>query len=73
MRFTSLYGGSADIECYLNLTGVDCGLSRTPTARGPHVWEGCDALAAEGPQIGQDCNLAAHAEPDDKVGQRING
>jgi hypothetical protein len=41
-------------------------------ARGPPLWEGCDAQVGEEPQIEPDWDLAAQSSPDYEVDQRVN-
>ena len=42
------------------------------TARGPPMWDDCDAQTGEGVAVEPDWNLAAQPAPDYEVDQRIN-
>jgi hypothetical protein len=41
-------------------------------ARGPPLWDDCDAQTNDGVHIEPDWDLAAQPAPDDKVDQRLN-
>ena len=72
IRIIAVITDSADIRHILVSLGADCEPARISPARGPPLWDDCDALAAEGTQIGQDWDLAAQPAPDYEVDQRIN-
>ena len=50
-------------------TSVACGLS---PARGPSLWDDCNAQMGEGVKVQPDWDLAAQPAPDYNVDQRIN-
>ena len=52
MRIIALITHSADIRQILDHIGADCEPPCIAPARGPPLWDDCDALAAEGTQIG---------------------
>lgn len=56
----------------LNHIGVDSEPPSIAPARGPLLWQDCDAQMGEGVQIEPDWDLAAQAAPDYEVDQRIN-
>jgi hypothetical protein len=72
MRIIAFITHSADIQQILDHIGVDCEPPRIAPARGPPLWDDCDALAAEGTQIGPDWDLVAQPAPDYEVEQRIH-
>jgi hypothetical protein len=64
---------SADIRRILVSLGVESQPPPIAPARGPPLWDDCDAQAGEGTQIEPDWDLAAQPAPDYEVDQRING
>jgi hypothetical protein len=72
MRIIAFITHSADIRQILEHIGANSEPPRIAPARGPPLWEDCDAWAGEGSQIGQDWDLAAQPAPDYEVDQRIN-
>jgi hypothetical protein len=63
---------SAAIRQILDHIGVESEAPYVASARGPPLWEDCDAQAGEGSQIGPDLDLVAQPAPDYEVDQRIN-
>ena len=59
MRIIAFITHSADIRHMLDHIGVDSEPPHIAPARGPPLWEDCDALQGEGSQIGPDWHLAA--------------
>jgi hypothetical protein len=51
---------------------VDSEPPRISPARGPPLWEDCNAQVDDGVQIAPDWDLAAQPAPDYEVDQRIN-
>ena len=72
MRIIAFITHSADIRHILEHIGVACEPPHISPARGPPLWESCDALAGEGSQIGSDWDLAAQPTPDYEVDQRVS-
>ena len=72
MRIIAFITHSADIRQILEHVGANSEPPRIAPARGPPLWEDCDAWAGEGSQIGQDWDLAAQPAPDYEVDQRAN-
>jgi hypothetical protein len=72
MRIIAFITHSADIRQILDHIGADCEPPRIAPARGPPLWDDCDAQAAEGSQIGPDWDLVAQPAPDYEVDQRIH-
>ena len=63
---------SPDIRQVLEHIGVEPEPPRFSPARGPPLWQGCDAQLGEGAAVEPDWDLAAQATPDFKVHQRVN-
>ena len=72
MRIIAFITHSADIRHILEHIGVACEPPQNFPARGPPLWESCDALAGEGSQIVSDWDLAAQPTPDYEVDQRVS-
>ena len=72
MRIIAFITHSADIRHILEHIGVASEPALISPARGPPLWERCDALAGEGSQIGSDWDLAAQPTPDYEVDQRVS-
>jgi len=68
---------NADIGHLLDHIGVDSEPPHISPARGPPLWDGCDAQIGEGVEIepdwATDWREAAQPAPDFDVDQRING
>ena len=71
MRIIAFITHSADIRQILDHIGVDSEPPRISPARGPPLWDDCDAQVDDGAQIEPDWELAAQPAPDDEVDQRI--
>jgi hypothetical protein len=54
------------------IESVDSEPPRISPARGPPLWDDCDAQTGDGVQIEPDRDLAAQPAPDYEVDQRIN-
>jgi hypothetical protein len=72
MRIIAFITHSADIRQILDHIGVESEPPKISPARGPPMWDDCDAQQGEGSQIGPDWDLAAQPAPDYEVDQRIN-
>ena len=72
MRLIAFITNGAEVRKILEHIGVDCEPPRISPARGPPLWEDCDAQTGEGVQIEPDWDLAAQPVPDYEVDQRIN-
>jgi hypothetical protein len=72
MRIIAFITHSADIRHILEHIGVACEPPHISPARGPPLWERCDALAGEGSQIVSEWDLAAQPTPDCEVDQRVS-
>lgn len=73
MRIIAFITHSADIRHLLEHIGVEAEPPRITPARGPPLWEGCDAQAAEGVEAAPDWDEAAQPAPDFEVDQRVSG
>ena len=69
MRIIAFITHSADIRHILDHIGADSEPPRISPARGPPLWEGCDAPVDDGAQGEPDWDLAAQP---DEVDQRVN-
>ena len=72
MRLIAFITEGAQIRQILDHIGVDSQAPRISPARGPPLWEDCDAQMGEGVEIELDWDLAAQPAPDCEVDQRIN-
>ncbi len=72
MRIIAFITHSADIRRILDHLGVESEPPHIAPARGPPLWEDCDAQAGEGTQIEPDWDQAAHPAPHYEVDQRVN-
>ncbi len=74
MRIIAFITYSAEIRQILDHIGVDSEPARLAPARGPPLWDECDADAqrGKGAQNEPDWDLAGQASPDYEVDQRIN-
>ena len=72
MRIIAFITHSADIRHILDHIGADSEPPRISPARGPPLWEGCDAPVDDGAQGEPDWDLAAQPAPDYEVDQRVN-
>ena len=73
MRLIAFITEGAQIRRILDHIGVDSEPPHISSARGPPLWEDCDAQMDDGAQIEPaDWDLAAQPAPDFEVDQRIN-
>ena len=72
MRIIAFITHSADIRQILEHIGVESKPPHISPARGPPLWEDCDAQVGEGTQIEPDWDLASQPSPDFDVDQRVN-
>jgi len=72
MRILAFITHSADIRHILDHIGVESEPPHITPARGPPLWEGCDAPVDDGAQGEPDWDLAAQPAPDYEVDQRVN-
>lgn len=72
MRIIALITHSADIRHILEHIGVDSEPPRIKPARGPPLWDACDAQGGEGMEPVPDWDEAAQLVPDFEVDQRIS-
>jgi len=72
MRLIAFITSGAEVRKILEHIGVDSEPPRISPARGPPLWDDCDAQAGEEAQIEPDWDLAAQPAPDYEVDQRVN-
>lgn len=72
MRILAFITHRADIRHILDHIGVDSEPPHITPARGPPLWEDCDAPADDGVQGEPGWDLAAQPTPDYEVDQRVN-
>ncbi len=72
MRIIAFITYSADIRHIMEHIGVDAEPPRITPARGPPLWDGCDAPMGEGVEVEPDWDEAAQPAPDFEVDQRIS-
>ena len=73
MRIIAFITHSADNRQILNHIGVESEPPHISPARGPPLWDGCDAQVDDGVQIEPaDWDLAEQPAPDYEVDQRIS-
>ena len=72
MRLTAFITEGAQIRKILEHIGVDSQAPRRSPARGPPLWDDCDAQMDDGMQIEPDWDLSAQPAPDYEGDQRIN-
>jgi hypothetical protein len=72
MRLIAFITHSADIRQILDHIGVESEPPHIAPARGPPLWEGCDAQVDDGVQSEPDWDLAAQPAPDFEADQRVN-
>ena len=72
MRIIAFITHSADIRHILEHIGVDSEPPRIKPARGPPLWDACDAQGGEGVGPVPDWDEAAQLVPDFEVNQRIS-
>ena len=72
MRIIAFITHSADIRLLLDHIGVQAVPPRLSPARGPPLWDECDAQVGEGAQVEPDWDLAGQPAPDYEVDRRVN-
>ncbi len=72
MRLIAFITHSADIRQILDHIGVQPEPPRIASARGPPLWDDCDAQKDDGVQAEPDWDTAAQPEPDYGIDQRVN-
>jgi hypothetical protein len=72
MRIIAFITYSADIRQILDHIGVETEPPRITPARGPPLWDGCDAPMGEGVEVEPDWDEAAQPPSDFEVDQRIS-
>ena len=72
MRIIAFITHSTDIRTILEHIGVQSEPPPISPARGPPLWDDCDAQMDDGVDIAPDWHLAAQAAPDYEVDQRVN-
>jgi hypothetical protein len=72
MRIIAFITQSADIRQMLDHIGVQAEPPNIAPARGPPLWEDCDAPVGEGVESEPDWDMAAQPVPEHEVDQRIN-
>jgi len=72
MRLIAFITEGTQIRRILEHIGVDSQPPHISPARGPPLWDDCDAQSDDGVHIEPDWDLAAQAAPDYEVDQRIN-
>jgi hypothetical protein len=72
MRIIAFITYSADIRQILDHIGVDTEPPRITPARGPPLWDGCEAQMDEGVDVEPDWDEAAQPAPDFEANQRVS-
>ena len=72
MRLIAFIAHCADIGQILDHIGVDSEPPHISPARGPPLWDGCDAQMDDGVQSEPNWELPEQPAPDYEVDQRIN-
>jgi len=72
MRIIAFITYSADIRQILEHIGVDAEPPRITPARGPPLWDGCDATMGEGVEVEPNWDETAQPAPDFEVDQRVS-
>ncbi len=72
MRIIAFITFSADIRQILEHIGVDAEPPRITPARGPPLWDGCDAPMGEGVEVEPNWDETAQPAPDFEVDQRVS-
>ena len=72
MRLIAFITEGTQIRRILDHIGVDSEPPHISPARGPPLWDDCDAQTDEGVHIEPDWDLAAQPAPDYEVDQRVN-
>jgi hypothetical protein len=72
VRLIAFITEGTQIRKILDHIGVDVEPPRITPARGPPLWDGCDAPMGEGVEVEPDWDEAAQPVPDFEVDQRIS-
>ena len=72
MRIIAFITHSADIRHILEHIGAETESPRITPARGPPLWDGCDAQMGDGVELAPDWDEAAQVAPDFEADQRIS-
>jgi hypothetical protein len=72
MRFIAFITYSADIRQILEHIRVETEPPRITPARGPPLWDGCNAQMGDGVEVEPDWDEAAQPAPDFEVDQRVS-
>ena len=72
MRLIAFITEGTQIRKILDHIGVDSEPPQISPARGPPLWDDCDAQTDEGVHIEPDWDLAAQPAPDFEVDQRVS-
>ncbi len=72
IRLIAFITEGAQIKKILDHIGVDSEPPRIAPARGPPMWEDCDAQMGEGVEVEPDWDLAAQPAPAFDADQRVN-
>jgi hypothetical protein len=72
MRIIAFITYSADIRHILEHIGVDAEPPRITPARGPPLWDGCEAQIGEGVDVASDWDDVAQVAPDFEADQRVS-
>ena len=73
MRLIAFITYSTDIRQMLEHIGVETEPPRITPARGPPLWDGCDAQTGEGVDVAPDWDAAAQVAPEFEADQRVSG
>ena len=72
MRIIAFITDGAEVRKFLEHIGVDSLAPRVSPARGPPLWDGCDAPAGECVQALLEWDLAAQPALDYPIDQRVS-
>ena len=72
MRLIAFITEGPQIRKILDHIGVDSAPPRIAPARGPPLWDECDARMGEGVEVEPDWDLAAQPAPDFDADQCVN-
>jgi hypothetical protein len=72
MRLIAFITDRAEVRKILDHIGVDSLAPRISPARGPPLWDDCDAQAHEAVEVEPDWDASIQTAPDYEVDQRIN-
>jgi hypothetical protein len=72
MRIIAFITHSADIRHILEHIGVETEPPRITPARGPPLWDGCEAQIGEGVDVASDWDDVAQVAPDFEADQRVS-